>query len=370
MPSDWLWSLILPGTRWRDVGWDWAQTSHVDLLVHSDCMWPTSRQPKHILCLIREAILSLCSNLRNFLQDLNGCRKGQKTHCTCTLEEEPEALDWSLVTVAAEVVFFFDWVAPLLPLSECPALIAVFPNTGFNLTLFSRSRKETTRLKVIEPPSWCKMRSASRDQRSWTWPGSLFTTNFKLDGKSNSLMPQEVDIALQFFRFVCIAVKWLSGVLCITECIKCFNSQCLYWALYQTNPMYNALLCRCIYFLLFRCVYCPIDTVRQLKSILISIARQTSTISLTRWETLSVSINHNLDIVLIYGLAEQRLQPILGWVSPSNSIKRLIVEKKNFLSVLIINRFPRNAIHGAFSMYVLFVYLTSPDQLANKYLSS
>ena len=57
------------------------------------------------------------------------------------------------------------WDAP--PLLQSEELNTAFPNTGFNLTLFSDSGNSTSLSKVTSFPSWYKILLATRSQRSW-----------------------------------------------------------------------------------------------------------------------------------------------------------------------------------------------------------
>ena len=154
--------------RCNKVGWAPLHTSQVALWEHWERMWSLPRQSKHNLCFIRKEILSLWSIFRNFLQVMNECGNSQNIHRDSDTETARGAGVLSLVvfaTVPAEVTFLFWLDAP--PLLRSVELNAAFPNTGFNLILFSDSRNSTSLLKVTKFPSWYKILSATRAQRSW-----------------------------------------------------------------------------------------------------------------------------------------------------------------------------------------------------------
>ena len=101
---DWPGALLFPGDLWREVGWEPWHTSHVDFWEHSERMWPMLKQSKHILRFMRNAILSLCNNWRNFLHNRNGCGNEQKVHRFWT-EVDLGAPDSGWTTAAADVDF-------------------------------------------------------------------------------------------------------------------------------------------------------------------------------------------------------------------------------------------------------------------------
>ena len=180
-PEDW--PALLPVTieRCNRVGCEPLQTSHVAFWVHWDFMWSPARHPQHNLCLIRNAIFSLCITLMNFLQTLKECEKPQKGQTflrVVTFWETavtPELVDKEgLDTVAAEIDFFL-WDAFLT--SE---LTTVLPNTGFLFILVSRSRKVTNFPQVRTPRLSCRMLSAVRAHCSCRKPGSLLTMRRRL----------------------------------------------------------------------------------------------------------------------------------------------------------------------------------------------